>query len=41
MKIAINGFDRIGRIVARQLFANPEYRKNLNLVAIKDRRAHV
>jgi glyceraldehyde 3-phosphate dehydrogenase len=36
MKIAINGFGRIGRIVARQLFSNPEYRKNLNLVAIND-----
>lgn len=36
MKIAINGFGRIGRIVARQLFQNPEYRKKLNLVAIND-----
>jgi len=36
MNIAINGFGRIGRIVARQLFANPELRKNLNLVAIND-----
>lgn len=36
MKIAINGFGRIGRIVARNLFANPEYRKNLELVAVND-----
>jgi glyceraldehyde 3-phosphate dehydrogenase len=36
MKIAINGFGRIGRIVARHLFTTPEYRKNLQLVAIND-----
>ncbi len=36
MKIAINGFGRIGRIVARQLFTNPEYRKSLELVAVND-----
>ncbi len=36
MKIAINGFGRIGRVVTRQLFANPELRKNLQLVAIND-----
>ena len=36
MKIAINGFGRIGRIVARQLFLNPEYRKHLQLVAVND-----
>lgn len=36
MKIAINGFGRIGRIVARQLFTHPEYRKSLQLVAVND-----
>jgi glyceraldehyde 3-phosphate dehydrogenase len=36
MKIAINGFGRIGRIVARELFKNPEFRKNLQLVAVND-----
>lgn len=36
MKIAINGFGRIGRIVARQLFTNPQYRKSLQLVAVND-----
>ena len=36
MKIAINGFGRIGRIVARNLFLNSEQRKTLNLVAVND-----
>jgi glyceraldehyde 3-phosphate dehydrogenase len=36
MKIAINGFGRIGRIVARQLYSNPAYQKNLELVAVND-----
>src|ERR1041385_4260832 len=36
MKIAINGFGRIGRIVARHLFTTPEYQKNLQLVAVND-----
>jgi len=36
MKVAINGFGRIGRIVARQLFTHSEYRKNLELVAVND-----
>ncbi len=36
MKIAINGFGRIGRIVARQLFTSPDYMKNLELVAVND-----
>lgn len=35
-KIAISGFGRIGRIVTRQLFSNPQFRKNLQLVAIND-----
>jgi len=36
MKIAINGFGRIGRVVARQLFTNPALRGKLELVAIND-----
>jgi len=36
MKIAINGFGRIGRIIARNLFLNPEHRKTLQLVAVND-----
>ncbi len=36
MKIAINGFGRIGRIVARNLFTNPSYKKSLELVAVND-----
>src|SRR5687768_7746751 len=36
MKIAINGFGRIGRVVARNLFSNPALRKDLQLVAIND-----
>lgn len=35
-KIAISGFGRIGRIVTRQLFSNPELRKSIQLVAIND-----
>jgi glyceraldehyde 3-phosphate dehydrogenase len=36
MKIAINGFGRIGRIIARQLYSYPAYQKNLELVAVND-----
>ncbi len=36
MKIAINGFGRIGRIVTRQLFLNPEFSKKIELVALND-----
>jgi glyceraldehyde 3-phosphate dehydrogenase len=36
MKIAINGFGRIGRVTARALFSNSELRKQLELVAIND-----
>ena len=36
VKIGINGFGRIGRIVARQLYFNPELRKKIRLVAIND-----
>ncbi|HVJ63705.1 MAG TPA: type I glyceraldehyde-3-phosphate dehydrogenase [Bdellovibrionota bacterium] len=36
MRIAINGFGRIGRIVARQYFLNPQFRKDLEIVAIND-----
>lgn len=36
MKIAINGFGRIGRVVARQLLSNPELKSKLELVAIND-----
>lgn len=40
MRIAINGFGRIGRIVARQYFLNPQYRKDLEIVAINDISSH-
>lgn len=36
MKIAINGFGRIGRIVARNLFQDSKFKDNLNLVAVND-----
>jgi len=36
LKIGINGFGRIGRIVARQLYSNPELRKKLQIVAVND-----
>lgn len=36
VKIGITGFGRIGRIVARQLFLNPELRKHIQLAAIND-----
>jgi glyceraldehyde 3-phosphate dehydrogenase len=36
VKIAINGFGRIGRVVARQLYAKPEFRKNIQLVCVND-----
>jgi glyceraldehyde 3-phosphate dehydrogenase len=36
VKIGINGFGRIGRIVARQLYTNPELRKQIQLVAVND-----
>jgi glyceraldehyde 3-phosphate dehydrogenase len=35
-RIAINGFGRIGRIVARNLFANPNFRNSIELVAVND-----
>lgn len=40
MRIAINGFGRIGRIVARQYFLNPQYRKDIEIVAINDISSH-
>ena len=36
MKIAINGFGRIGRILARRLFENPQWSEKLELVAFND-----
>lgn len=36
MRIAINGFGRIGRIVTRNLFEHPEYREKIQLVALND-----
>lgn len=36
MRIAINGFGRIGRVVARQLFTHPELADKLELVAVND-----
>ncbi len=36
MKIAINGFGRIGRVVARELLSSPEFKSKLELVAIND-----
>lgn len=36
VKIGINGFGRIGRIVARQLYASPELRKSIRLVGVND-----
>ena len=36
MKIAINGFGRIGRVVARQLLTNSELKGKIELVAIND-----
>ncbi len=36
VKIGINGFGRIGRIVARQLYLNPELRKKIRIVAVND-----
>jgi glyceraldehyde 3-phosphate dehydrogenase len=36
MKIAINGFGRIGRVVARQLFTHPLLKDKLELVAVND-----
>lgn len=36
MKIAINGFGRIGRIITRELFKHAQHRKNIQLVAIND-----
>lgn len=40
MRIAINGFGRIGRIVARQYFLNPQFRKDLEIVAINEVASH-
>ena len=36
IKIAINGFGRIGRNTVRALFENTEYEKEFKLVAIND-----
>lgn len=36
MKIAINGFGRIGRIVTRNLFQNADFRNKIELVALND-----
>jgi glyceraldehyde 3-phosphate dehydrogenase len=36
VKIAINGFGRIGRIVARNLFSSPQFKNNIQLVAVND-----
>jgi glyceraldehyde 3-phosphate dehydrogenase len=36
MKIAINGFGRIGRVVARQLFTNPTLKDKIQLIAVND-----
>jgi glyceraldehyde 3-phosphate dehydrogenase len=36
LKIGINGFGRIGRIVARQLYSNPDFAKKLQIVAVND-----
>lgn len=36
LKIGINGFGRIGRIVARQLYLSPELRKKIKIVAVND-----
>ncbi len=35
-KIAINGFGRIGRIITRQYFQNPEFRKKFQIVAFNE-----
>lgn len=36
IKIAINGFGRIGKNILRAFFENPEYQKKINIVAIND-----
>lgn len=36
VKIGINGFGRIGRIVARQLYSNPELRKSIQIMSVND-----
>lgn len=36
LKIGISGFGRIGRLVARQYFLNPEIQKHLDLVVVND-----
>ena len=36
IKIGISGFGRIGRIITRQLYANPELRKKIQIVAVND-----
>ncbi|NCN27428.1 type I glyceraldehyde-3-phosphate dehydrogenase [bacterium] len=36
MRIAINGFGRIGRIVTRNLFQNAHFREKIELVALND-----
>jgi glyceraldehyde 3-phosphate dehydrogenase len=35
-KIAINGFGRIGRIIARNLFTSPQLKNKIQLVAVND-----
>ncbi len=36
LNVAINGFGRIGRIITRLYFSNPEYAKKFKIVAIND-----
>lgn len=36
IKVAINGYGRIGRNIVRALYEHPEYRKDIQIVAIND-----
>ncbi|MEY3183294.1 MAG: hypothetical protein RLZ35_1279 [Pseudomonadota bacterium] len=36
MKIAINGYGRIGRNILRALYENPHYKANMSIVAVND-----
>ena len=36
LNVAVNGFGRIGRIITRLYFSNPEYAKKFKIVAIND-----
>jgi glyceraldehyde 3-phosphate dehydrogenase len=36
LKVAINGFGRIGRMIAREYYSNPEFAKKFKIVAIND-----